>query len=96
MYVDWGIDEMLCITKKKMIVPSVRKLYSVEAVQRGNCCELCTFLCIRHVPGPSKYFIVFNHQNNNEKYIDYSSFFIFYTWDNEDFENLNDFTNITK
>ena len=79
-----------------MTVPAVKKLYSVEAVEWGNYCELCNILCTRHAPKPRKYLIIFNNQNNHEKYTDNYSPFPFYTLGNKDFENLSGFIEVTK
>ena len=51
-------------------------------------------LCTRHSPRPRKYFIIFNKQNNPEKYVDYSS--TLYSLDNRDFENISDFIKVSK
>ena len=52
--------------------------------------------CTVHSPRPRKYFTIFNHQNNHNKYIDYSSPFPFYSLNNKDFENINGFTKVRK
>ena len=53
-------------------------------------------LCTSHSPRLRKYFIIFNQQNDKEKYIDYSSPFLFYCWDNKDFKNIRDYIKVTK
>lgn len=87
---------MLC-TKEKLTVPTTSQLYSkLKQWRVKELSELCTFLCLRHAPRSCNYFVIFNLQNNLEKYTDYPSPSPFCSLGSEDFENLNNFSKITQ